>query len=77
LTQTSLTRAPFRDRSEAVGSTAGRPLDLLAIVVAAAITLAAAWIAMRLSITIEKRIGTTGILVLSRVLGMLLAAVAA
>jgi len=60
-----------------VGGAAGRPLDLLAIIAAAVITLAAAWIAMRLSITIEKRIGTTGILVLSRVLGMLLAAVAA
>jgi multiple antibiotic resistance protein len=59
------------------GSAAGRPLDLLAIAVAAVVTLAAAWAAMLLSIAIQKRIGTSGILVLSRVLGMLLAAVAA
>ncbi len=32
---------------------------------------------MRLSLSIQKRIGVTGILVLSRVQGMLLAAVAA
>ncbi len=54
-----------------------RPLDLFAIAAAAALTLAAAWGTMLLSVRIQKRIGTTGILVLSRVLGMLLAAVAA
>ena len=59
-------------------STAGfRPLQLLALTLAAAITLAAAWLAMLVSGQIQKRIGTTGILVVSRVLGMLLAAVAA
>lgn len=59
------------------GSAAGRPLDLALIALAAVITLAAAWLAMLLSITIQKRIGLSGILVLTRVFGMLLAAVAA
>lgn len=53
------------------------PLALGAVGVAGAITLAAAWLTMSVSVAIQKRIGTTGILVLSRVLGMLLAAVAA
>ncbi len=39
-------------------------------------TLAASLLTMLVSAQIQKRIGTTGILVLSRVLGMLLAAVA-
>lgn len=52
------------------------PLQWLAIAIAAALTLTAAWLAMSISMQIQKRIGTTGILVLSRVLGMLLAAVA-
>ncbi|MBF6589108.1 MAG: MarC family protein [Ktedonobacterales bacterium] len=51
--------------------------ELMLLAVAAAITLVAAWLAMLISLPIQKRIGTTGILVLSRVLGMLLAAVAA
>jgi multiple antibiotic resistance protein len=53
------------------------PPKLMALVLAAAITLFAAWVAMLVSLPIQKRIGTTGILVLSRVLGLLLAAVAA
>ena len=58
--------------------TAGQqPLSLLAITVAGAITLVAAWLSMQASLQIQKAVGTTGILVLSRVLGMLLAAVAA
>ena len=55
----------------------GQAAGLVAIAVAAGITLLAAWLAMRISLPIQKRMGTTGILVLSRVLGMLLAAVAA
>jgi multiple antibiotic resistance protein len=51
-------------------------LKLGAIGLAALITLFIAWIAMRTSILIEKRIGTTGIMVLSRILGMILAALA-
>ncbi|HET9111179.1 MAG TPA: MarC family protein [Ktedonobacterales bacterium] len=63
-------------------STANNPAGpelLLRVVIgmAAALTLIACWITMRLSLTIQKRIGVTGILVLSRVQGMLLAAVAA
>lgn len=49
-------------------------LSLVAL--AALITLAASLATMLISAQIQKRIGTTGILVFSRVLGMLLAAVA-
>jgi multiple antibiotic resistance protein len=59
-----------------VGNAAPNPVSLLAIVVAAAITLTGCWVAMRLSVSIQARAGTSGILVLSRVLGMLLAAIA-
>lgn len=59
-----------------VGNAEPNALSLLAIAVAAAITLVACWVAMHLSATIQARIGTTGIRVLSRVLGMLLAAIA-
>ncbi len=59
-----------------VGNAAPNPVSLLAIVVAAAITLTGCWVAMRLSVSIQARTGTSGILVLSRVLGMLLAAIA-
>jgi multiple antibiotic resistance protein len=52
------------------------PIQLTLVAVAAIITLAAALVSMLISAQIQKRIGTTGILVLSRVLGMLLAAVA-
>src|SRR5271165_4540222 len=55
----------------------GQVTALAAVAVAAGITLIAAWITMSISLPIQKRMGTTGILVLSRVLGMLLAAVAA
>jgi len=60
-----------------VDSAGQQPLALGAIAVASAITLVAAWITMRISLRIQKAVGTTGILVVSRVLGMLLAAVAA
>jgi len=64
--------------SSAVNNPAGPELLLRgAIGVAAFLTLVACWITMRLSLSIQKRIGVTGILVLSRVQGMLLAAVAA
>jgi len=59
-----------------VNSSQSSPVHLAYIAIAAAITLVAAWIAMRVSLPIQKAVGTTGILVLSRVLGMLLAAVA-
>ena len=60
-----------------VDSAGGNPLELAAIAFAAAVTLIAAAVAMLVSLPIQKRAGTTGILVVSRVLGMLLAAVAA
>src|SRR5262249_32452319 len=60
-----------------VNTSQGRVLELTAIGIATALTLVAAWIAMLVSLQIQKAIGTTGVLVLSRVLGMLLAAVAA
>jgi multiple antibiotic resistance protein len=52
------------------------PTQLGAIAVAAILTLLLAWMAMMGSRVIEQRIGTTGILVFSRILGMLLAALA-
>jgi multiple antibiotic resistance protein len=64
--------------SSTVNNPAGPELLLRVVIgVAAALTLVACWITMRLSLSIQKRIGVTGILVLSRVQGMLLAAVAA
>jgi len=60
-----------------LGTAQGNVVSLGLVAIAAALTLIAAWIAMRVSAIIQKRVGTTGILVLSRVLGMLLAAVAA
>jgi multiple antibiotic resistance protein len=59
-----------------VGNAAPNLVSLMSIAVAAAITLFACWISMRLSGAIQARIGTAGILVASRVLGMLLAAIA-
>ena len=59
-----------------VGNAVPNLTSLITIAVAATITLLACWIAMLLSARIQARIGTTGILVLSRVLGMLLAAIA-
>jgi multiple antibiotic resistance protein len=52
------------------------PFRLGAVAVAGAVTLLLAWAAMMMSQVIARRIGTTGILVLSRILGMLLAALA-
>jgi multiple antibiotic resistance protein len=60
-----------------VDTAQGQVFQLVGIAVATFITLIAAWIAMRVSLPIQKRVGVTGITVLSRVLGMLLAAVAA
>jgi multiple antibiotic resistance protein len=59
-----------------VGNAAPNLVSLLSIAVATAITLIACWVSMRLSAGIQARIGTSGILVASRVLGMLLAAIA-
>ncbi len=59
-----------------VTSAGNDPAKLGAVAVAGIFVLALAWLAMRLSLIIERAIGTTGILVLSRILGMLLAALA-
>lgn len=59
-----------------VGNAEPNPVSLMSIALAAAITLGACWVAMQLSTQIQARVGTTGILVVSRVLGMLLAAIA-
>lgn len=55
----------------------GDPVKWGFIAIATAVTILACLIAMLISTPIQKAIGNTGILVLSRVLGLLLAAVAA
>jgi multiple antibiotic resistance protein len=52
------------------------PLELLSVASAIIVTLLIAWVVMRSSVWIVERIGRTGILVLSRILGILLAALA-
>ena len=52
------------------------PLDLLAVAAAIISTLLAAWLVTRSSMQIIRLFGRTGILVLSRILGILLAALA-
>jgi len=52
------------------------PLELLAVAAAISSTLLVAWLVMRSSIDIIRLFGRTGILVLSRILGILLAALA-
>lgn len=59
-----------------VGDAAPNLVSLASIAAASAITLTACWMSMRLSAAIQARVGTSGILVASRVLGMLLAALA-
>ena len=59
-----------------VSNAGSDPIQLSLVGLAALITLAVSLFTMLLCAQIQKRIGTTGILVLSRVLGMLLAAVA-
>ena len=59
-----------------VSNAGTNPIQLSLVALAALITLAASLVTMLVSAQIQKRIGDTGILVLSRVLGMLLAAVA-
>jgi multiple antibiotic resistance protein len=59
-----------------VGLATPRPLDLLAVAAAITSSLLLAWLAMLGSSWIMKLVGKTGILVLSRILGILLAALA-
>jgi multiple antibiotic resistance protein len=51
-----------------------QPASWALLAAATAIALGAAWLAMRLSGLVQRVLGTTGVLVLARVLGMLLAA---
>jgi multiple antibiotic resistance protein len=57
-------------------SAEGNPMRISVVAAAGAVTLLLALGAMLMSSAIERRVGTTGILVLSRILGMLLAALA-
>ena len=59
-----------------VGNATPNALSLLSIALASVAVLIACWVAMQTAAHIQARIGTTGIRVLSRVLGMLLAAIA-
>jgi multiple antibiotic resistance protein len=59
-----------------VGLAAPNALDLLSVAGAIISALFVAWLVMRGSMWIVRRIGRTGILVLSRILGILLAALA-
>src|SRR5712692_5395970 len=59
-----------------VDSALAKPLDLLAVAAAIVVTLTLAWLVMRASMWIIQRIGRTGIMVLSRILGIILAALA-
>jgi multiple antibiotic resistance protein len=59
-----------------VGQAEVHPLNLLAVAAAIFSALFLAWIAMRSCVWIIKYVGRTGILVLSRILGILLAALA-
>jgi multiple antibiotic resistance protein len=60
-----------------LASDTGNPLSFLSVAAAIAVTLLIAWVVMRGSVWIISHIGRTGILVLSRILGILLAALAA
>ncbi len=59
-----------------LATSTSNPLDLLAVSAAIISALIAAWLVMRSSLWIIHHIGRTGILVLSRILGILLAALA-
>lgn len=59
-----------------VGQAATQPILLLAVTFAIVSALALAWAAMRGSSWIIQRVGRTGIMVFSRILGILLAALA-
>lgn len=59
-----------------VDSALTKPLDLLAVAAAIVVTLTLAWVVMRASMWIIQHVGRTGIMVLSRILGIILAALA-
>lgn len=59
-----------------LASGSGNPVDFLSVAGAIGSALVAAWLVMRSSLWIVNHTGRTGILVLSRILGILLAALA-
>lgn len=59
-----------------IGQAATNVYELLAVAGAIAAALVAAWLVMRSSVWIVHHVSRTGILVLSRILGILLAALA-
>ncbi|EFH86938.1 MarC family protein [Ktedonobacter racemifer] len=59
-----------------VGQASMQPMLLLSVFLAIASALVLAWVAMRSSSWIIQRVGRTGIMVFSRILGILLAALA-
>ena len=54
----------------------GRPAYLAVVIGVIAVTAALTWLVLRSALLIEKRLGTTGLNVMTRVMGLLLAAVA-
>jgi multiple antibiotic resistance protein len=59
-----------------VSNAAGRPLFQLVVAVAITLTSLAVWLILRSAILVERRLGTTGLNVLTRVMGLILAALA-
>jgi multiple antibiotic resistance protein len=59
-----------------VGTAMSSPFEMLAVAISVAVTLLIAWLVMRASTWIIQHVGRTGILVLSRILGIILAALA-
>jgi multiple antibiotic resistance protein len=59
-----------------VSKAAGRPLYLVVVVGVIFVTGALTWVVLRSALLIEQRLGNTGLNVLTRVMGLLLAAVA-
>jgi multiple antibiotic resistance protein len=59
-----------------VDQAGGVPINWALLVGATLLTLAVSWLSMRLSLVVQRVLGTTGVLVLARVEGLLLAALA-
>ena len=59
-----------------VSNAAGRPLYLIVVALTIAVTAVSVFLILRSAILVERRLGTTGLNVLTRVLGLILAALA-
>lgn len=59
-----------------VSNAAGRPLHLVVVAGAITCTAVAVWLILRSAILVERRLGQTGLNVLTRVMGLILAALA-